>query len=143
MQLASSPIFGDRIESFMDIFRSYTFICATAAKIQFQSARDEEFYTEAEVRRNIHIKDRQEKLHKPLEESEISPYMLDMLSEFRLSLKTSLEQNAAKLYFFLFQKDGRAIVDASDEGSFLVILYGQEHKWQLPLSIPTVKHPLK
>ena len=97
MQIASSPIFGDRIESFMDIFRSYTFICATAAKIQFQRASDEEFYTEAEVRRNIHIKDSQGKLHKSLEETEISPYMLYMLREFRLRSKASLEKNTMRL----------------------------------------------
>ena len=125
-----------QIKRLTETTRHYTIVFAAAGTLKGPDIQGMDYYTGAEIMKNLRIKDSLGHLHKPLTESEISPDMKQISSLLRTSLKELEAQKGMKIYAFFFQKNGKAIVNAADEGGFSAVLYGQDHRWDLPFPIP-------
>lgn len=139
-----SPTNSYQTEMFIEALRPYNYILVMAGKVQENG--DMICYTESEIRKNIRIKDNQGHLYKPLAKSEISAEVKNLSDGMSAMMKFGMTQSApgnleGEICPFFFQKDGKAIVDANDEGSFSVVLFGHEHKFGLPLSSTPLSSP--
>jgi len=94
------------------------------------------FEDEAAVRASVTVKDLQGVSYSPLADSEVNPdakNLLSMMKPLISNMMGPMGQNLDCLLFKTKGKGGHAIADAKSEGSFAVVVAGEEFKFRLPL----------
>jgi hypothetical protein len=123
------------LETNLKTLRPYTLILAAAGRIQ--EGKEVQWYTEPEIRRNIRVKDNRGAPHEPQAQNALSPEAGALVDIFSAGMKLHAlregKSNPPKFHCFAFQKDGKAVVNPNDRGSFSVVLQGFEHRFETPL----------
>lgn len=119
-------------ERLLGVFRNYTMVLVIDGKLGPVASLS--YSSEAAIRANLTVLDTQGGSYSPIKESDVDPDMKNLIQIFKPILANALGPMGQNMNFFLFQtKDRHAVVKATDEGKFDVVLAEQTFSFRLPL----------
>jgi len=148
--LVEGGLTSAQVEDFVKVLRPYTLVIVVDGTMGPIGGAT--FKTEDQVRSTLRVKDSQGNQYDALPTAEFNADLSNLVAVMKPMLQNLMGQMGQHMYIFAFPgkaKDGRAMADPKEKGSFAVVLDGKEYKWRLPLgallppkTCPTCKEKL-